>query len=92
MLHNLRRARRHALAILASITVGVTGAPLHAQSSGGAERPVWNANGRPTRQALAVIDILGNVATRGLDPRDYDSAELANMARALSPSSDSSLS
>jgi len=89
MLHNLRLARRHALAILTSITVAVSGAPLHAQSSGGAERPVWTANGRPTRQALAVIDILGNVATRGLDPRDYDSAELANMARALSPSSDS---
>lgn len=89
MLHNLHLARRNALAILASMTVALAGAPVHAQSAGAAARPAWTANGRPTRQALTVIGILGDVATRGLDPRDYDSAELATMARALDARSDS---
>jgi len=114
MLHNLPLARRHAVAILTSMALALTGLPAGAQSSsvgsfaeaaaraaatagagftrrsslqqmynGTAVRPFWTANGRPTRQAMAVIGILGDVATRGLDARNYASAELATMAGTL---------
>ncbi|HWG35153.1 MAG TPA: L,D-transpeptidase family protein [Gemmatimonadaceae bacterium] len=120
MFHNLCLARRHAVAILASMTLALAGLPAGAQSSsvgsfaeaaaraaaaagagfarrsslqqmysGTAVRPFWTANGRPTRQALAVIGILGDVATRGLDARNYGSAELATMAGTLDGRSDS---
>jgi murein L,D-transpeptidase YcbB/YkuD len=59
------------------------------QLYGAAARPLWTANGRPTRQALAVIGLLRDVATRGLEPRDYDPAKLATMARALDAPTDS---
>src|SRR6185312_11653010 len=88
MLHHLHLARRHAVVILTSMAMALAGIPARAQS-GTAARPLWTANGRPTRQALAVIGILGNVAARGLDPRDYDSAGLATMARTLDARSDS---
>ncbi len=120
MLHNLPLARRHAVAILTSMALALTGLPVGAQSSsvgsfaeaaaraaatagagftrrsslqqmynGTAVRPFWTANGRPTRQAMAVIGILGDVATRGLDAHDYASTELATMAGALDGRSDS---
>ncbi len=57
--------------------------------SGTAVRPFWTATGRPTRQAMAVIGILGDVATRGLDARNYASTELATMAGTLDGRSDS---
>jgi len=52
-------------------------------------RPIWTAGGSPTRQAAAAIRVLADIATRGLDPRDYDTATLAAMARSLDARSDS---
>jgi murein L,D-transpeptidase YcbB/YkuD len=34
--------------------------------------PAWIRDGRPTSQALAVLDILKQADTQGLDPEDYD--------------------
>ena len=45
--------------------------------AGDAARPLWTAGGRATPQARDVIALLGDVRTRGLDPRDYDVDALA---------------
>ena len=57
--------------------------------TGNAAHPLWTAQGRPTRQALAMIGILGSAASRGLDPRDYDASALAASAALLDASTDS---
>ncbi|MGQ0704461.1 MAG: hypothetical protein ACT4PM_15205, partial [Gemmatimonadales bacterium] len=47
--------------------------------------PLWleSPGQRPTREARAVLDLLATVGDRGLDPQDYDAAQLAAMAANL---------
>jgi murein L,D-transpeptidase YcbB/YkuD len=47
-------------------------------------RPVWTSGGRPTSAARAAIEVLGDAATRGLHPDDYDAPALEQRARAQS--------
>ncbi|HEX5460960.1 MAG TPA: L,D-transpeptidase family protein [Steroidobacteraceae bacterium] len=49
-------------------------------STGG---PLWSADGRPTRQALALLEVLRAGAEYGLDPADYDATRLSTLATAL---------
>ena len=43
----------------------------------------WFDGGRPSAAALAVVDLLRDAASHGLDPRDYDAASVAQvLARA----------
>ena len=39
--------------------------------------PAWIRDGRPTAQALAIIEILKQADSRGLDPEDYDGSRWA---------------
>ena len=48
-----------------------------------AYQPVWLAGDRPTRQALAVMEALEQVANKGLNPRDYESGTWAGRAASL---------
>src|SRR6185437_14416571 len=41
---------------------------------------LWVADGRPTRQASAVIEFLGNAQQVGLQPDDYDARGLDDWA------------
>lgn len=43
--------------------------------------PLWVRDGRPTPQALDIIRVLGDAASRGLPPADYDDALLAGLAQ-----------
>lgn len=49
---------------------------LHALSGG----PLWLAEGRPTRQALALLEVLQGAGEYGLDPTDYDTTRLSTLA------------
>lgn len=46
-------------------------------------RPVWVRDGRPSAAAEATIGVLGEAATRGLDPADYDADRLVAAAGRL---------
>ena len=39
-------------------------------------RPLWSVDGRPSHQAMAVMDVLGDAATKGLRASDYDVDEV----------------
>jgi murein L,D-transpeptidase YcbB/YkuD len=43
----------------------------------------WTRNGRPTPQAQAVIALLENAASKGLDAADYDAGQWASRVNAL---------
>ena len=48
--------------------------------------PAWIRDGQPTPQALAVIDLLRQADTQGLDPEDYDGSRWADrLARLHTP-------
>jgi murein L,D-transpeptidase YcbB/YkuD len=50
------------------------------------DTPAWIRDGRPTPQALAVIDILKQADSVGLDPEDYDASRWADrLARLQKP-------
>ena len=40
--------------------------------------PAWIRDGQPTPQALAIIDLLKQADSQGLDPEDYDGSRWAN--------------
>ena len=40
--------------------------------------PAWMLNGQPTRQALAIIELLKQADSQGLDPEDYDASRWAD--------------
>jgi murein L,D-transpeptidase YcbB/YkuD len=46
-------------------------------------QPLWVRDGRPTPQAMQVIDSLARADDRGLSPADYDAARLRTEAAAL---------
>jgi murein L,D-transpeptidase YcbB/YkuD len=46
-------------------------------------QPLWVARGRPTRAAQALLDALTTVSERGLNPEDYDVAQLGALAATL---------
>ncbi len=46
-------------------------------------RPLWSAGGRPTRQAVEVIDALSVAETKGLRTSDYDGEALRTGATSL---------
>ena len=46
--------------------------------------PLWLAQGRPTRQALALLSILRSAQDYGLQPTDYHAARLSAAAAAMS--------
>lgn len=45
--------------------------------------PLWVARGRPTRAGRELLDALATAGARGLDPQDYDAAQLAALAATL---------
>ncbi len=45
--------------------------------------PLWLSNGRPTREAGSLIDVLATAASRGLDPEDYDAPQLGALRATL---------
>jgi murein L,D-transpeptidase YcbB/YkuD len=48
--------------------------------------PAWVRNGQPTQQALAIINLLKQADTQGLDPEDYDGSRWADrLARMQKP-------
>ena len=48
--------------------------------------PAWVRNGQPTPQALAIIDVLKQADSQGLDPEDYDGSRWADrLARLQKP-------
>src|SRR5580658_7143014 len=48
--------------------------------------PAWVRNGQPTPQALAIINLLKQADTQGLDPEDYDGSRWADrLARMQNP-------
>jgi murein L,D-transpeptidase YcbB/YkuD len=48
--------------------------------------PAWVRNGQPTPQALAIINLLKQADTQGLDPEDYDGSRWADrLARLQNP-------
>lgn len=47
---------------------------------------IWTAGGRPTRQALASLEVLRQAASLGLEPSDYDADALAADASRLADS------
>jgi murein L,D-transpeptidase YcbB/YkuD len=48
--------------------------------------PAWVRNGQPTPQALAIINLLKQADTQGLDPEDYDGSRWADrLARMQDP-------
>src|SRR5580692_8745542 len=48
--------------------------------------PAWVRNGQPTQQALAIINLLKQADTQGLDPEDYDGSRWADrLARMQNP-------
>ncbi|MGH7107687.1 MAG: L,D-transpeptidase family protein [Acetobacteraceae bacterium] len=49
-------------------------------STGG---PLWLTHGRPTRQALAILEVLQGAGAYGLEPADYDAARLSTLATAM---------
>ena len=47
--------------------------------------PMWlDAKGRPSADAQQALELLGAAADEGLDPRDYEQAQLLELARRLS--------
>src|SRR6185437_2410315 len=44
---------------------------------------LWSAQGRPTRQALALLEVLQGAGEYGLDPTDYDATRLSTLATAM---------
>lgn len=50
-------------------------------------RPLWIQGGRASGPAHALVAVLREAETRGLDPRDYDAARLDSLARVLGPAS-----
>lgn len=46
-------------------------------------RPLWSTGGRPTRQAVEVIEVLSIAETKGLRPSDYDGDALRAAAASL---------
>jgi len=48
--------------------------------------PAWIRNGQPTQQSLAIIEILKQADSRGLDPEDYDGSRWTDrLARLQKP-------
>jgi murein L,D-transpeptidase YcbB/YkuD len=48
--------------------------------------PAWLRNGQPTPQALAILNLMKQADTQGLDPEDYDGSRWADrLARLQSP-------
>ncbi len=48
--------------------------------------PAWTRDGQPTPQALAIIELLKNADSQGLDPEDYDGSRWVNrLARLQRP-------
>ena len=47
-------------------------------------RPVWTADGRPTREAREALDLLRSARERALEPEDYDVPELGRRLADLS--------
>ena len=47
--------------------------------------PAWTSGGRPTPQALALIDAFRQAGTKGLDPEDYDASRWATRIAKLAP-------
>src|SRR3990172_9137572 len=45
--------------------------------------PLWLADNHPTQPARALLDVFALAADRGLDPQDYDAAQLAALAANL---------
>lgn len=45
--------------------------------------PLWSTQGRPTRQALALLEVLQGAGEYGLDPTDYDATRLSTLATAM---------
>jgi murein L,D-transpeptidase YcbB/YkuD len=45
--------------------------------------PLWMHQGRPTPQAHALLDALATLGDRGLNPDDYDAAQLSALAATL---------
>lgn len=52
---------------------------LYASVSG----PLWLTSGRPTRQALALLEAMQGAGAYGLDPTDYDATRLSTLATAM---------
>jgi murein L,D-transpeptidase YcbB/YkuD len=48
--------------------------------------PAWIRDGQPTPQALAIIDILKQADSQGLDPEDYDASRWADRLARLQKS------
>lgn len=67
-----RSARRLVCALVPLLFLASRG--LGAQAEPG--RPLWNANGHPTGQAMALVAELEGAESRGLSPADYDAAQL----------------
>lgn len=53
-------------------------------------RPLWLRDGSVTPSAVALVAVLRQAETRGLDPRDYDAALLDSLSAALGPRSSAS--
>ncbi len=51
----------------------------------GGYAPVWTSGGRPTPQALAIIDAFKQAGVKGLDPEDYDASRWAARIAKLAP-------
>lgn len=45
--------------------------------------PLWLAHGSPTRQALAILEVLQGAGAYGLGPADYDATRLSTLATAM---------
>jgi L,D-transpeptidase YcbB len=52
--------------------------------------PAWIRDGRPTSQALAIIELLKHADSQGLEPEDYDGSRWTDRLDRLKMSSDSS--
>ncbi|MGH8199262.1 MAG: L,D-transpeptidase family protein [Steroidobacteraceae bacterium] len=45
--------------------------------------PLWLTHGRPTREALAILEVLQEAGAYGLEPADYDATRLSTLATAM---------
>lgn len=48
----------------------------YAATASAQQAVLWFSHGRPTPQAIQAVEILGNAASEGLVPQDYDAAQL----------------
>jgi murein L,D-transpeptidase YcbB/YkuD len=47
------------------------------------DEPLWLTRGRPTRQALAILEVLQGAEAYGLEPANYDAMRLSALATAM---------